>query len=106
MQSKTLLIEERFCGPDASANGVHGAEAIASAYRASFGDLSAVHYSMPRFSVESNGARAGVRGPFVIIYEKPDGVRGEVHGQAEWSLERRDGRARIVALDYRFDPAS
>ena len=92
--------------PDASANGVHGTDAIASAYRASFGDLAAVHYSMPRFSVESNGARAGVRGPFVISYEKPDGVHGEVHGQAEWSLERRDGRARIVALDYRFDPAS
>jgi len=33
-------------------------------------------------------------------------VSGEVRGQAEWALERRDGRARIVALSYRLDPTS
>jgi hypothetical protein len=91
---------------DASENGVRGVEAIASSYRLRFPRFSEVRYAMPRFSIEAQGARVDVRGPFVITYRETAGASGEIRGQAEWELERRAGRARIVALNYRLDPQS
>jgi general secretion pathway protein A len=90
--------------PDASENGVRGLDAIASLYRAELPAMSDVRYSLPRFSIEPHGDRADVRGPFVIAYRKDDGAAGEIRGQAEWELARRDGAVRIVALNYRLDP--
>jgi len=92
--------------PDASENGVRGVEAIASSYRDRFPRFTEVRYAMPRFSIEAQGARVDVRGPFVISYRETAGATGEIRGQAEWALERRAGRARIVALNYRLDPQS
>jgi general secretion pathway protein A len=91
---------------DASANGVRGLDAIDSMYRANLPNLSEVRYTMPRFSVEPRRAGADVRAPFVITYRKASGDSGEIRGQAEWQLERRQGRPRIIALDYRLDPQS
>jgi general secretion pathway protein A len=95
---------EQLFADDASANGVRGRDAIATAYRASLATLSDVHYTMPRFWVEPRGQGADVRAPFVITYRTSDGTPGEIHGQAEWGLERRDGHPRIVVLDYRLEP--
>jgi general secretion pathway protein A len=92
--------------PDASENGLQGIEAIASGYRARLPELSEVHYTMPRFSVAAQGTRTDVRAPIVISYRKASGASGEIRGEAEWKLERRAGRARIVALDYRVEPQS
>jgi general secretion pathway protein A len=91
---------------DASENGRRGLDAIGAAYRASLPGFSEVRYAMPRFSVEPHGARAAVRAPFVISYRKQTGASGEVRGQAEWELERREGHPRIVALNYRLEPAN
>jgi general secretion pathway protein A len=90
--------------PDASENGVRGVEAIASVYRHKLPTMTDVRYSLPRFSIEPRGDRADVRGPFVIAYRTDDGAAGEIRGQAEWELARRDGAVRIVALNYRLDP--
>jgi general secretion pathway protein A len=92
--------------PDASENGVQGIEAIASSYRARLPELSEVRYTMPRFSVAAQGTRTDVRAPIVISFRKSSGASGEIRGEAEWKLERRAGRTRIVALDYRVDPES
>jgi hypothetical protein len=61
---------------------------------------------LPSLAVEPRGAHASVRGPFIITYHRRDGGEGEIRGQAEWQLERRDGRPRIVQLNYRLDPTS
>src|SRR6266704_2152428 len=89
---------------DADENGVRGLDAIAANYRATLPTLSQVRYSMPSLAVKGDGPRAAVLAPFFISYRNGEGVSGEVRGQAEWALERRDGRARIVALSYRLDP--
>ena len=91
---------------DADENGVRGLDAIAANYRATLPTLSQVRYSMPSLAVKGGGPRAAVLAPFFISYRNAEGVSGEVRGQAEWALERRDGRARIVALSYRLDPTS
>jgi len=92
--------------PDASENGLRGVEAIASSYRDRLPRFTEVRYAMPRFSIEAQGPRVDVRGPFVISYRETAGTTGEIRGQVEWALERRAGRARIVALNYRLDPQS
>src|SRR5438552_3308963 len=91
---------------DADENGVRGLGAIAANYRATLPTLSQVRYSMPSLAVKGGGPRAAVLAPFFISYRNAEGVSGEVRGQAEWALERRDGRPRIVALSYRLDPTS
>ncbi|HUE30355.1 MAG TPA: nuclear transport factor 2 family protein, partial [Verrucomicrobiae bacterium] len=91
---------------DADENGVRGLDAIASNYRATLPTLSQVRYSMPSLAVKGDGPRAAVIAPFFITYRNAEGVSGEVRGQAEWALERRDGHPRIVALSYRLDPTS
>src|SRR5207249_4589075 len=91
---------------DADENGVRGLDAIAANYRATLPTLSQVRYSMPSLAVKGGGPRAAVLAPFFISYRNAEGVSGEVRGQAEWALERRDGRPRIVALSYRLDPTS
>ncbi len=91
---------------DADENGVRGLDAIAANYRATLPTLSQVRYSMPSLAVKGDGPRAAVLAPFFISYRNGEGVSGEVRGQAEWALERRDGRPRIVALSYRLDPTS
>ena len=91
---------------DADENGVRGLDAIAANYRATLPTLSQVRYSMPSLAVKGGGPRAAVLAPFFISYRNAEGVSGEVRGQAEWALERRDGRPRIVTLSYRLDPTS
>ncbi len=91
---------------DADENGVRGLDAIAANYRATLPTLSQVRYWMPSLAVKGDGPRAAVLAPFFISYRNAEGVSGEVRGQAEWALERRDGRPRIVALSYRLDPTS
>jgi len=91
---------------DADKNGVRGLEAIAASYRNTLPTLSDVRYSVPTLAVTRQGARAEVRAPFILAYHNAEGVGGEIRGQAEWSLERRAGRARIVALSYRLEPSS
>jgi ketosteroid isomerase-like protein len=88
---------------DASQNGVQGIDAIRSSYRESLPALNDVHYTLSTFSIEPRGERADVRGPFVITYRTSSGASGEIRGHAEWELERREGRASIVALNYRLD---
>jgi ketosteroid isomerase-like protein len=88
---------------DASQNGVQGIDAIRSSYRDSLPALNDVHYELSTFSIEPRGERADVRGPFVITYRTSNGASGEIRGHAEWELERREGRASIVALNYRLD---
>jgi hypothetical protein len=91
---------------DAAENGRQGLDSIATAYRDSLKLLDRVRYMLPSLAVEPRGAHATVRGPFIITYHRRDGGEGEIRGQAEWQLERRDGRPRIVQLNYRLDPAS
>jgi general secretion pathway protein A len=91
---------------DAAENGRQGLDSIATAYRGSLQLLDHVRYMLPSLAVEPRGAHATVRGPFIITYHRRDGGEGEIRGQAEWQLERRDGRPRIVQLNYRLDPAS
>lgn len=91
---------------DAAENGRQGLDSIATAYRESLQLLDRVRYMLPSLAVEPRGAHATVRGPFIITYHRRDGGEGEIRGQAEWQLERRDGRPRIVQLNYRLDPAA
>ena len=88
--------------PDAEENGRHGTDAIAAGYRASLPALAEVRYELARLVVEPRGGRTEVRGPFVISYRN-DGKPGELRGEAVFELERRDGRPRIVRLNYRAD---
>jgi hypothetical protein len=89
--------------PDATENGRRGLDAIRESYRTTLNGLDDVHYTLPSVAVAA-GPRADVRAPFVISYAQPGGGRAEIHGDAEWELERRDGHARIVTLSYRLQP--
>ncbi len=91
---------------DAVENGRGDRERIASTYRTQFGSLDEVRYTLAHLAVEPRGERADVRSPFVIDYRAPSGASGEIRGEAEWHLERREGRPLIVALDYRLEPES
>ncbi len=91
---------------DAEQNGVHGIDAIAARYRTTLPTLSGVRYAMPSLAVKGAGPRADVRGLFVISYQTAQGLRGQIRGKAEWALERRAGRTRIVALNYRLKPTT
>jgi general secretion pathway protein A len=100
---------ERLLGlfaPDAAENGRRGLDAIGAQYRDRLGALEQVRYSVPSMAVEARGLRADARTPFVITYTQRGGATGEVRGQAEWEIERRDGRARIIQLNYRLDGES
>jgi len=94
----------RLFAADAAENGRRGRDAIASGYRSSLSTLADVHYTLADVLVEPRGARADVRAPFHLTYRQASGGSGEIRGEAEWQVERRDGRARIVALNYRFEP--
>jgi ketosteroid isomerase-like protein len=89
---------------DAIENGREGREAIAAAYRSTLPALAQVGYGIARLAVEPRGSRAEVRAPFVLRYTHPGGEVHELHGEAEWALERREGRPQIVVLNYRLDP--
>jgi ketosteroid isomerase-like protein len=89
---------------DAAENGRQGRDAIAAGYRASLPALGELRYRLPGLAVESQGEHAQVRSPFVLTYRQADGGAVELHGEAEWALERRDGHAQIVTLNYRLDP--
>jgi len=91
---------------DAEQNGVHGIDAIAAGYRTSLPTLSGVRYAMPSLAVKGAGPRADVRGLFVISYQTAQGERGQIRGRAEWALERRAGRTRILSLNYRLKPTT
>jgi general secretion pathway protein A len=91
---------------DASENGRTGREAIAAAYRATLDALVEVSYVLSDLAVENTGGRVEVRAPFHIRYVLSGGGAGEVRGVVAWTLERRDGRARIVTLGYRLAPST
>ena len=80
-----------------------GLEAIEAAYRRSLPNLAEVHYTLDALAVQTQGPAAQVRAPFVIAYRQPSGGSGIVRGDAEWQLERRGGRALIIALNYRLN---
>jgi general secretion pathway protein A len=89
---------------DAAENGQRGHGAIEAAYRRSLPTLAEVRYTLDALSVQTQGPAAQVRAPFVIAYRQPSGGTGIIRGDAEWQLERRGGRALIVALNYRLEP--
>jgi general secretion pathway protein A len=89
---------------NASENGQQGHAAIEAAYRRSLPTLAEVRYTLDALNVQTQGATAQVRAPFVIAYRQPSGGSGIIRGEAEWQLERRGGRALIVALNYRLEP--
>src|SRR5581483_10309831 len=91
---------------DATENGIRGLDAIGALYRTTLPALNDVRYMLPSFSVEPRRVGADVRAPFIITYTKGSGGTGTIRGQAEWEIERRHGRALIVALNYRLDPES
>jgi hypothetical protein len=98
---------ERLVGlfaPDATENGRSGLDAIAQAYRDAFAHIDDVQYALRDPDVSIRDGRAVVRGPFTISYSQPPAGSGEMHGTAAWQIVRRDGAARIVALDYEFAP--
>jgi type II secretory pathway predicted ATPase ExeA len=89
---------------DASENGRLGRDAIVSGYRARLAALDEVSYTLADLAMDSHGEGATARSPFVIAYRGPTGTSGVVRGEAEWRLERRDGRPQIVDLSYRLRP--
>jgi general secretion pathway protein A len=89
--------------PDATGNGQHGADDIASSYRDLFTRLTRISYALPSVSVTPDGSRTLVSGPFRMDFHSAEGD-GNLHGSVLWTLERRDGAPRIVALRYTFDP--
>ncbi|HZP43139.1 MAG TPA: AAA family ATPase [Candidatus Binatia bacterium] len=91
---------------DAAENGIRGRDTIVNGYRSRLRLLAEVRYTLPRVAIEPRGDGADVRSPFVIAYRAPNGFSGEVRGEAEWALERRDGRPLIVALNYRLEADS
>ena len=90
--------------PDAAENGRRGLDVIATAYRSTLGGLADIRYTLKSLAVDARGQHTDVRAPFVISYRQPGGERSEIRGTAEWKLERRDGRPRIVELNYRLEP--
>jgi ketosteroid isomerase-like protein len=90
--------------PDASENGRHGLDTIASAYRSSLGGIADIRYTLKSLAVDTRGKQTDVRAPFVVSFRQPGGPRSEIRGTAEWKLERRDGRPRIIELNYRLEP--
>ena len=90
--------------PDAAENGRRGLDLIAAAYRSTLGGIEDIHYTLRSLAVDTHGLQTDVKAPFVINYRQPGGPRSEIRGEAEWKLERRDGRPRIVELNYRLEP--
>ncbi len=89
---------------DAAENGRRGLDLIAAAYRASLGGVEDIRYTLRSLAVDARGQVTEVRAPFVITFRQPGGTRNEIRGTAEWKLEQRDGRPRIVELNYRLEP--
>ena len=90
--------------PDATSNGQHGDD-IATSYRDLFTRLTRISYVLPGISVMPDGNRTIVSGPFRMDFHSAEGD-GNLHGSVLWTLERRNGEPRIVALRYTFDPDS
>ena len=88
--------------PDATGNGQHGADDIARSYRDLFTRLTRISYALPSVSVMPDGSRTIVSGPFRMNFHSAEGD-GNLHGSVLWTLERRNGEPRIVALRYTFD---
>jgi len=91
--------------PDATGNGQHGADDIARSYRDLFTRLTRISYALPSVSVVPDGSRTIVSGPFRMNFHSAEGD-GNLHGSVLWTLERRNGEPRIVALRYTFDTDS
>jgi ketosteroid isomerase-like protein len=91
--------------PDATGNGQHGADDIARSYRDLFTRLTRISYALPSVSVMPDGSRTIVSGPFRMNFHSAEGD-GNLHGSVLWTLERRNGEPRIVALRYTFDADS
>jgi general secretion pathway protein A len=91
--------------PDATGNGQHGADDIARSYRDLFTRLTRISYALPDVSVTPDGSRTIVSGPFRMEFHSAEGD-GNLHGSVLWTLERRNGKPRIVSLRYTFDPES
>jgi hypothetical protein len=89
----------------AAENGLRGRDVIAAGYRRRLAYLPEVRWEVTALAIASHGDAADVSAPFVISYRRPDGGRGEVRGEAEWQVERQDGRPAIAALNYRLEPA-
>jgi general secretion pathway protein A len=90
--------------PDATDAGIHGADAIADRYRQAFADMTELHYALTEVHVEPGPDATVVRAGFALRYRTAADA-GDARGDAEWTLTRRDGRARIASLTYRFTPA-
>jgi general secretion pathway protein A len=90
--------------PDATSNGQHGDD-IATSYRDLFTRLTRISYVLPGISVMPDGNRTIVSGPFRMDFHSAEGD-GNLHGSVLWTLERRNGAPRIVALRYTFDADS
>jgi hypothetical protein len=91
--------------PDATGNGQRGADDIARSYRDLFTRLTRISYAVPSVSVTPDGSRTIVSAPFRMDFHSAQGD-GNLHGSVLWTLERRYGEPRIVALRYTFDPDS
>jgi len=91
--------------PDATSNGQHGANDIATSYRDLFARLTSISYALPSVSVTPDGNRTIVSGPFRMDFHSAEGD-GNLRGSVLWTLERRNGEPRIVSLRYTFDPDS
>src|SRR5262245_10447040 len=91
--------------PDATGNGQQGVDDIARSYRDLFTRLTRISYALPSVSVTADGSRTIVSGPFRMDFHSAEGD-ANLHGSVLWTLERRDGEPRIVALRYTFDPDS
>jgi general secretion pathway protein A len=89
--------------PDATSNGQRGADVIATSYRDLFTRLTRISYVVPSVSVTPDGNRTMVSGPFRMDFHSAEGD-GNLRGSVLWTLERRNGAARIVSLRYTFDP--
>jgi type II secretory pathway predicted ATPase ExeA len=89
---------------NAAENGLRGRAAIADGYRRRLAQLPEVHWEVAALAIASRGDAVEVSAPFVISYRRADGGRGEVRGEAEWQVERHDGRPAIAELNYRLEP--
>jgi hypothetical protein len=90
---------------DVRYNGVQGIDAALDdqAGRARSGE--APRFQAPLF-VEPAGDTIRVQTTFVVAYRDVAGIPGDVTGRAVWELAEREGRLRIIQVDYDVIPAS
>jgi hypothetical protein len=87
---------------DAVENDRVGRAAIAAGYRAIFGRVHQVTYTLGPLDVDAGCDETRVRSPFVIAYARPDGFQ-TVRGTASWEIIRREGALRIARLSYELE---